>query len=251
MLTVNKSFVLSILVIRPRRIGNIENIRRMLQWKVTAQQRRVWREDQPQDGNWYVFALFFVLLIGVGILYKCSSAGRVREDNGERSGKPSSTAHTKLIENPTVLPVWKWFTAPVKVLFSSDEPLVVFVIFLSVMVGGIYYVLDKADVLKRMIAWIYRKFGKQKYFILFFMTSLFLIVGSTIGFGGNHHRHHSADSPVSALFGWDSLVGVALIWLQRAVMPPRPSTPTARQWCRALRAFRYIPDCGSGSFTLL
>jgi len=80
----------------------------------------------------------------------------------------------KLIENPTVLPVWKWFTAPVEVLFSSDGPLVVFVIFLSVMVGGIYYVLDKADVLKRMIAWIYRKFGKQKYFILFFMTSLFL-----------------------------------------------------------------------------
>ena len=129
-----------------------------------------------------MFALFFVLLIGVGILTKVLPQGAYERTVVD--GQETIVNGTyKLLENPTVLPVWKWFTAPVEVLFSSDGPLVVFVIFLSVMVGGIYYVLDKADVLKRMIAWIYRKFGKQKYFILFFMTSLFLIVGSTIGFG--------------------------------------------------------------------
>jgi hypothetical protein len=42
----------------------------------------------------------------------------------------------QLVDNPSVLPVWKWFTAPVEVLASSDGPLVIFVVFLSVFVGG-------------------------------------------------------------------------------------------------------------------
>ncbi|MEN6417685.1 MAG: hypothetical protein ABFC73_02065 [Clostridiaceae bacterium] len=159
-----------------------------------------------------MFALFFVLLIGVGVLTKVLPQGAY--DRTIVDGQETIVNGTyKLIENPTVLPVWKWFTAPVEVLFSSDGPLVIFVIFLSVMVGGIYYVLDKADVLKRLIAWIYRKFGKQKYFILFFMTSLFLIVGSTVGFGETIIGIIPLVILMSISFGWDSLVGVALCYL--------------------------------------
>ena len=72
--------------------------------------------------------LFFVLLIGVGILTKVLPQGAYERTTVD--GQETIVNGTyQLIENPTTLPVWKWFTAPVEVLFSSDGPLVMFVIF--------------------------------------------------------------------------------------------------------------------------
>jgi len=156
--------------------------------------------------------LFFVLLIGVGILTKVLPQGAYERTTVD--GQETIVNGTyQLIENPTTLPVWKWFTAPVEVLFSSDGPLVMFVIFLSVFIGGIYYVLDKADILKRLIAWIYRKFNGRRYAILFFMVSAFLVLGSTIGFGESIIGIIPLMILMSISFGWDSLIGVALCYL--------------------------------------
>ncbi|GEM_PF-2168539 len=155
---------------------------------------------------------FCILLIAVGVLTKVLPQGAYERTTVD--GEETIVNGTyKLIENPVTLPVWKWFTAPVEVLFSSDGPLVIFVVFLSVFIGGIYYVLDKADVLKRVIAWIYRKFDKRRYAILLFMVSIFLVVGSTIGFGEGIIGIIPLVILMSISFGWDSLIGVALCYL--------------------------------------
>jgi uncharacterized ion transporter superfamily protein YfcC len=86
------------------------------------------------------------------------------------------------------------FTDPVEVLSSSDGPLVAFVIFLSVFIGGIYYVLDKADVLKRIIAWIYRKFDKRRYAILC-LWSLFSWCSALPSVSGRASSAYSACDP--------------------------------------------------------
>jgi len=156
--------------------------------------------------------LFCVLLIGVGILTRALPQGAYERTMVD--GRETIVNGTyQLVDNPSVLPVWKWFTAPVEVLASSDGPLVIFVVFLSVFVGGIYYVLDKANVLKRLIGWIYRRFDKRRYGILFFMVSIFLVLGSTIGFGESIIGIIPLVILMSISFGWDSLIGVALCYL--------------------------------------
>lgn len=159
-------------------------------------------------------AVFFVLLIGVGVLTRVLPLGAYEREEIDGQSYIVNGSY-KIMEGQERLPVWRWFTAPVEVLFSGEGGLVILVTGLSVAIGGVYYVLDKADLLKRFMGFLYRKFSKHKYMMLLVITLVFLLIGSLLGITDEIIGIVPLMILLSISFGWDSLVGACMCLFSR------------------------------------
>ena len=56
-------------------------------------------------------------------------------------------------------PVYRWFTAPVEVLFSENGPTIIVLILLIVFIGGGYAILNRVGVFEEIITGIVRRYG--------------------------------------------------------------------------------------------
>ena len=86
--------------------------------------------------------ILLVLMIAAGVLTRVVPAGtydRVIQD-GHEVLDPTSFRFTQ----GAPLPVWRWFTAPIEVLWSSDAVTVITIILFILLVGGSFPVLDQA-----------------------------------------------------------------------------------------------------------
>lgn len=157
-------------------------------------------------------ALFFVLLVGVGILTRVLPQGAYERQQIDGQSYIVNGTYS-VLEQQDRLPVWRWFTAPVEVLFSQEGSLVLMVTGLSIAIGGIYYVLDKADILKRLMGFLYTKFSRHKYLMMVIVTVVFLLIGSLFGITDEVIGIVPLMILLSISFGWDSLVGAGICFL--------------------------------------
>ena len=79
------------------------------------------------------------------------------------------------------LPIYKWYTAPIEVLFSSDSLMIITIILFILIIGATFNILDKSNILKYIMSSVASKFSDRKYVLLTVMSFMFMIFGSTIG----------------------------------------------------------------------
>jgi len=156
-------------------------------------------------------AVFFGFLMIVGILTQILPQGEYQRTliDGQES-IINGTYH--LLANQEKLPVWKWFTAPVEVLFTKSDMILFLMIPLAI-ICGIYYVLDKSDLLKRFVSFTYKKLSNHKYLMLVLIVTLFLLFGSIGGLTEEVIGFIPLMILMSISFRWDSLVGISLCYL--------------------------------------
>ncbi len=113
-------------------------------------------------------------------------------------------------------PIWRWFTAPIELLFSEGNITVITIILFIISVGGAIAILEGAGVMEELIQRLVRRFSAKKYLlaaliILFFMTS-----SAFIGVYEGMVPMIIFIVPLAISLGWDSLTGLGLSLLPLA-----------------------------------
>lgn len=152
--------------------------------------------------------ILFVLMMLAGLLTRALPAGQYQRTmmEGREVIVPGSfhfTAHPDY-------PVWRWFTAPVEVLWGPDSLILIVIILFILMVGGAFAVLDASGILKAGIAKIVQWSGGRKYVLLLTVTFFFMALGAFLGVFEEVIPLVPIMLALSFYLGWDSLVGLGM-----------------------------------------
>jgi uncharacterized ion transporter superfamily protein YfcC len=113
-------------------------------------------------------------------------------------------------------PVWRWFTAPVEILFGQDNlTLIVLMVFICA-VGGSIAVLEYAGVMEALINFLVARFARQKYRLILIMIFVFMALASFVGIFEGMVPMIIFIIPVAISLGWDSLTGLGMSLLPLA-----------------------------------
>jgi len=107
-------------------------------------------------------------------------------------------------------PVWRWFTAPVEVLWGPDALVIITIIVFILLVSGAFAVLDKCGILKSVLARIVKTFGRQKYLLLVVVSLFFMLLGAFLGLFEEIVPLVPLMIALSYSLGWDALVGLGM-----------------------------------------
>jgi uncharacterized ion transporter superfamily protein YfcC len=153
--------------------------------------------------------IIFLLMMAAGTLTRIIPAGhyeRVLED-GREIIDPASF---QPISQPD-FPVWRWFTAPIEVLFTSDGltkviPIIVFIL----LVGTAFGVMDRSGILQAVVSRIVKTFGGRKYILLLIITFFFMALGAFFGIFEEIIPLVPLMIGLAYYLGWDSLTGLGM-----------------------------------------
>ena len=124
-------------------------------------------------------SIIFALLIVAGVLTFVIPTGRYQRviENGIESVIPGSFAFT----NEKRLPVYRWFTAPIEVLFAPGNITVITIILFILIIGSCFAVLDKTNVLQYIIFMLSQRFKGKKNTLFAILILFFMLLGSLFG----------------------------------------------------------------------
>jgi Predicted membrane protein len=150
----------------------------------------------------------FSLMIISGILTYVIPSGmydRIMED-----GRETIVANSFHYIAKAPLPVYRWFTAPIEVLFSSDGLTAIMLVLLIISIGGGFEVLDKVGVFKEIISKVIRKFNGKKYLLICAVTLVFMGFGAILGMFEEVVTMIPIAVALSYTLGWDALMGLGM-----------------------------------------
>ncbi len=152
--------------------------------------------------------ILLTLMIGAGLLTRLVPAGAYQRTTqaGREVLNPSSFHLTAA--HP--LPVWRWFTAPVEVLWSDDALMVITIIVFILLVGGSFAVLDEAGVLRTIIGHIATTFKTRRYLLIAIICLFFMGMGALLGIFEEMIPLIPIIIPLAWSMGWDSLTGLGM-----------------------------------------
>lgn len=110
-------------------------------------------------------------------------------------------------------PIWRWFTAPVEVLYHSDGIQVIAISLFLLILGGTFYNMDKTGGIHVLIKRLVLRFQHQKYMLLRLIILVFMVFGAFFGI----FEESLALLPILILvalsLGWDSMTGLGMCLL--------------------------------------
>jgi uncharacterized ion transporter superfamily protein YfcC len=113
-------------------------------------------------------------------------------------------------------PAWRWFTAPVEVLFAPGNTTLIVIILFLLAVGGSIAVLEGAGVMEELVRRLVARFGGQKYRLIALLVFCFMAVASFIGVYEGMVPMVVFMVPLAVSLGWDSLTGLGISLLPLA-----------------------------------
>lgn len=143
------------------------------------------------------------------------------------------------------LPVYRWFTAPVEVLFSENAPIIIVLVLLIVFIGGGYAILNRVGVFNEIITKIVRRFGAKRYLLICAISLVFMFFGSFLGMFEEIIPLIPVVVILSYTMGWDALLGLGMSLLSIcfgfSVAVSNPYTVGVAQRLAGLPVFSGMP----------
>jgi len=114
----------------------------------------------------FLFSALIILLLMIfsGILTVILPAGKY--DRINENGRTLVVDGSYREIAPPHYPFWRWFTAPVEILFGPENltPIVLIIFIFSV--GGSIAILESAGILKNLVDMLVARFVKRKYLLI-------------------------------------------------------------------------------------
>jgi len=152
--------------------------------------------------------ILFIIMMVAGILTRVVPAGefsRVME-GGRELIVPDSF---QFVDRPGYA-VWRWFTAPVEVLWGDDSLLIIVISVFVLVVAAAFAVLDKSGILKAILGKIVARYGDRKYVLLLVISFFFMSLGAFFGLFEEVVPLVPLVLSLSYYLGWDALVGLGM-----------------------------------------
>lgn len=152
--------------------------------------------------------ILFALIIAAGLLGIAIPSGSFETEsvNGRSVIIPGTFQYTDAPDYP----VWRWFTAPIEVLWGPDAALVLTIILIILLIGGSFTLLDKAGVLKAVIARVAIKMAHRKQLLLAIVVLIFMLFGAIPGIFEEAIILVPVVIALAYLLGWDAMTGLGM-----------------------------------------
>lgn len=162
-----------------------------------------------------ITALLLAVWIAVGALTHIVPRGEYSTFVDPDSGKASITTESEYTPlTDYKMPIWKIIAAPVMVFAESETRETgmtgLLIIAFIVLMGGTFLLLDRAGVLKYLVAVIIKRFSKKKYLLMAVIVFFFMLLASTAGLLEESVTLVPISVAVALALGWDSLVGLGM-----------------------------------------
>jgi len=154
------------------------------------------------------------LMIVSGVLTRILPAGSFERlvENGRTMVVPGTFSE---MEHPDY-PVWRWFTAPVEVLFVKGNITLITIILFIICVGGSITILEQAGVMEHLLHRLVQKFARRKYILMAILIFFFMFISSVLGIYEGMVPMIIFIVPLALSLGWDSLTGLGMSLLPLA-----------------------------------
>ncbi|MEE1038174.1 MAG: hypothetical protein U0K95_03325 [Eubacterium sp.] len=152
--------------------------------------------------------ILLLLMIGAGILTHIVPSGAF--ERAVIDGKETIVANTFQFTENGGYPIWRWFTAPIEVFWSSDAVTVIMIILFIFIIGGVFGVLDKSGMLQYIMNGLVKKYESKKYLLMAVLTLFFMLFGSVFGIFEELVALVPIVIILSHALGWDSLTGLGM-----------------------------------------
>ena len=152
--------------------------------------------------------ILFVLMMLAGGLTRMVPAGTYERavQDGREVIDPNSFQYV----TRTDYPIWRWFTAPVEVLWGPDGLTIIVIILFILFVGVSFAVLESTGILQSIVASVVAVFGGRKYVLLLVISFLFMAMGAFFGIFEEVVPLVPVMIALAYYLEWDSLVGLGM-----------------------------------------
>ena len=152
--------------------------------------------------------ILLALMILAGILTLVLPAGEYQryEENGRILIDPASYT---TISRPDY-PIWRWFTAPIEVLWSEGNLIIITIIVFILLVSGSFAVLEKSGIINAVLAKIVNRFRSKRYTLLLVVSLFFMLLGGFFGILEEIIPLVPLMIALAVSLGWDPLVGLGM-----------------------------------------
>lgn len=107
-------------------------------------------------------------------------------------------------------PLWRYFIAPIEVLWHSDGLMVIMISLFLLILGGAFHIMDQTGGIHVLLKRLIKKFQHSKYLLLRLIILIFMLFGAFFGI----FEESLALLPILILLslsmGWDSMTGLAM-----------------------------------------
>lgn len=164
------------------------------------------------------FILATLILLGLmivsGILTRTVDAGEYQriEVDGRMQVVSGSFSYT---DKPDY-PVWRWFTAPVEVLYAPGAITVITIILFLVIVGGSFTVLEHGDILSGFLRRVAKRMHQRRFLLMAALQAFFLLSAAILGIFEAMVPLIVFVVPLAHILKWDSLTGLGMSLLPLA-----------------------------------
>lgn len=152
--------------------------------------------------------ILFCLMMAAGILTHIIPGGSFEKTIID--GKESIVPGTFQFTGDGGYPIWRWFTAPIEVLWSSDAVTVISIILFILIIGGVFTVLDKSGMLQYIMNTLVERYKDSKYKLMAVLILFFMLFGSVFGLFEELVALVPIVIILSHAMGWDSLTGLGM-----------------------------------------
>ncbi len=155
--------------------------------------------------------ILLILLIGSGVLTQVIPMGSY--DRIVVDGQSEIVADSFVYTDGEKLPIIKWLTAPIDVLFAGDGVIIIMIILFLLIIGGAIHILNEANVLKTIIGNVVKKFKHKKYWLMAIVVFIFMSLGAFIGIFEEIIPLVPLIIALSLELGWDKMTGLGMTLL--------------------------------------
>jgi uncharacterized ion transporter superfamily protein YfcC len=150
-------------------------------------------------------------LVAAGLLTRVVPAGSyVRQEDGGRTTIDISSF--EFTDRP-VLPVWKWFVAPIEVLASPEGSVVMAIILFFLCIGGAINLLNQCGVFSFIISRVAARYGARRYQLIASVVLVLMLMSALTGIMEEAVFIVPLMMPLAASLGMDPLVGLGMSFL--------------------------------------
>ena len=157
------------------------------------------------------FGILLLLIVFSGFLTRWIPAGEYQRII--EGGRMAVVADSFTWLEQDGYPVWRWFTAPIEVIWGDNWLMVLVLSLFMIFLGGSFTVLEKGGVMQELLAGTVARFRDRKYILLGVIMFVMMFLAAFVGIYEGLVPLIVILVPLSLALGWDSLTGLGMSML--------------------------------------
>ncbi len=153
-------------------------------------------------------AILLVLMTATGIMTRFIPAGSYEYETV--SGRQTIIEDTFQFTDDAPLPVWRWYTAAVEVLWGPDAVLIISIILFMCLIAGAVTVMNSGGMLSYLLMVIIQRFKNRRYLMEASIILILMLFGSLLGSIEEVVVIVPLMTALAVRMGWDTIIGLGM-----------------------------------------